>query len=499
MIFKLLSYLWFLPHVCLALDAGGWSRRSIYQVLTDRFALADSSSPDCWNRGYCGGTWKGVESQLDCIAGMGFDAIWISPVVHNLEGNTTWGFAYHGYWADDPFKLNHHFGTEADLKSLSDAIHARNMTLMLDVVINHLAVNDAKPDTISYPNLPPPFDTESSFHPRCPIDYNDQKSIEDCWLADTVPPLLADINSEDKVVFNSLVDSVSHLVRTYAIDGIRLDTARHVPKQYLSEFQDAVGVFVTGEVLHGDVERVFDYQGPLNSILNYPLYFAAVESFTGQASFGRIADIMRHEETRFTDINVLGNFLDNHDQPRFASRTPSDVTRDMNAITFLMIAPGIPIVYYGFEQRFTGSVDPENREPMWTSGYDTNSALYQLLAKLHKVRKTDLRFFNARTRVLESSQTYLAMQRGSLLSVVSNAGTVGQRLESDITGNKGSSTRLKGVTIAGTDFIQGARLVDLLSCEVINVGAGGSLVSPVGTGLPRVWVPWDMALELCPP
>jgi hypothetical protein len=57
-------------------------RRSIYQVLTDRFGLdlglnADGTEkmvrcdPD--ERRYCGGTWKGIERRLGYIQGMGFD------------------------------------------------------------------------------------------------------------------------------------------------------------------------------------------------------------------------------------------------------------------------------------------------------------------------------------------------------------------------------------------------------------------------------------------
>jgi len=41
---------------------------------------------------------------------MGFDAIWISPIVVNFpEG-------YHGYWAKDWFSVNPYFGTAEDLK-----------------------------------------------------------------------------------------------------------------------------------------------------------------------------------------------------------------------------------------------------------------------------------------------------------------------------------------------------------------------------------------------
>jgi len=32
---------------------------------------------------------------------MGFTAIWITPVTEQLQGNTGYGEAYHGYWQQD--------------------------------------------------------------------------------------------------------------------------------------------------------------------------------------------------------------------------------------------------------------------------------------------------------------------------------------------------------------------------------------------------------------
>jgi glycosidase len=40
---------------------------------------------------YCGGTFKGIERQLGYVAGMGFDAIWLSPSFTNVKDR------YHGY------------------------------------------------------------------------------------------------------------------------------------------------------------------------------------------------------------------------------------------------------------------------------------------------------------------------------------------------------------------------------------------------------------------
>lgn len=67
-----------------AADTSAWKSRSIYFALTDRVARSssDTGGSSCSNLGnYCGGTFKGLESKLDYIKGMGFDAIWITPVV----------------------------------------------------------------------------------------------------------------------------------------------------------------------------------------------------------------------------------------------------------------------------------------------------------------------------------------------------------------------------------------------------------------------------------
>lgn len=68
----------------LAADTAAWKARNIYFALTDRLARSadDAGGDGCGDLGkYCGGTFAGIESKLDYIAGMGFDAIWLTPVV----------------------------------------------------------------------------------------------------------------------------------------------------------------------------------------------------------------------------------------------------------------------------------------------------------------------------------------------------------------------------------------------------------------------------------
>ena len=60
-----------------------WLGRSVYQVVTDRFARSDNSTTATCDAGlgeYCGGSFQGIINKLDYIQELGFDAVWISPV-----------------------------------------------------------------------------------------------------------------------------------------------------------------------------------------------------------------------------------------------------------------------------------------------------------------------------------------------------------------------------------------------------------------------------------
>ncbi len=97
------------------------------------FAGAVDPSEDCTSlREYCGGNYRGVVSKLDYLEALGVDALWISPIVFNIEDG------YHGYWAENIYELNPRFGTEQDLRDLVRECHDRDIWVMVDVVPNHM-------------------------------------------------------------------------------------------------------------------------------------------------------------------------------------------------------------------------------------------------------------------------------------------------------------------------------------------------------------------------
>lgn len=246
-----------------------WRTRTIYQVLTDRFARSDGSTTAPCNVVdglYCGGSWKGIVDKLDYIQGMNFDAIWISPVVAQLNETTSDGEAYTAYWAQDLYSLNSNFGTADELRELINEIHRRGMYVMLDIVVNHMGMivvpgqrliaDDApgfagKALKVDY-SVFNPFDDQKYFHSYCAVDGNtNQTNVEVCWLGDNVVPL-ADLRTEDDAVREMFGNWISGMVSNYSIDGLRIDTAVNVEPDFFPDFVEASGVFATGETMDGD-------------------------------------------------------------------------------------------------------------------------------------------------------------------------------------------------------------------------------------------------------
>jgi alpha-amylase len=171
------------------------------------------------------------------------------------------------YWTKDLDSLNPHFGTAEDLRALSAALHKRGMYLMLDVVVNHVAAPALPGPNFTLTNFFHPFTNESNFHPLCFVtlsivssDKTNQTAVEQCWLGDADLPL-PDLNTEDATVVEMLQDWVHKLVQDYGADGLRIDTVKHIRKDFWPDFSEAAGVFMMGEIYTNDTSYATPYTG----------------------------------------------------------------------------------------------------------------------------------------------------------------------------------------------------------------------------------------------
>ena len=140
-------------------------------------------------------------------------------------------------------------------------------------------------------------------------------------------------------------------------------------------------------VLDGDAGYVGGYQPYVGSTFNYAMFYVLQRVFAQKVTMTQIPAVLAWVQSSGANLYLMGNFIDNHDQPRFLSFT-SDKTLLYNGLMYITFASGIPFYYYGTEQGFNGGNDPANREDLWRSGYNTATTEYQYIKSLLKIRKT---------------------------------------------------------------------------------------------------------------
>ncbi|KAJ5799340.1 CAZyme family GH13 [Penicillium psychrosexuale] len=462
-----------------------WKPRSIYQTMTDRFARTDGSltAPCNTTAGlYCGGTWRGTIDRLDYIQGMGFDAVMISPIIENIHGQVSYGEAYHGYWPLNFNTLNSHFGTHQDLLDLSAALHSRGMYFMMDTVINNMAyiTNGSNPATHIDYSVFTPFNNADYFHPYCKItNWENMTDAQRCQTGDLDVPL-PDLFTEHADVQQLLIAWANNAIKTYSIDGLRIDAAKHVNTGFLRNFSNGVDTFMTGEVLEGAVSIMEDYQSNyIDSLPNYPIYFEIIDAFT-QGNTSQLAKAVENMRITMPDVNAMATFSENHDKPRIGSYS-DDIAMAKNVLVFTMLFDGIPMIYQGQEQHLKGNSVPVNREAIWLTKYDTNAVLYQLIAKLNRIRNhaalLGTNYFEDSTHTIYQGASELGFTKG-----------VQGRQVVMVLSTQPSTSGAYNLDMAVT-YNAGTVIMDVLNCKNYTVDNQGLLRVDMNKGEPRVFFP----------
>ena len=356
-----------------------WKSRSIYQILTDRFASTDDKIVECANlRDYCGGTFKGVIQHLDYIAGMGFDAIWISPPLKNKEGS------FHGYHNIDLYSINEHFGTKDELKQLIDECHKRDIWVILDAVPNHMA-GDLDISTFI------PFNKAEHYHSLTDADCNghwsEQTYKERCRIFG-----MPDLDQDNEYVKQTLIDWLKMMLNDYGFDGIRYADVPNVHKEFWGEFTQAAQTYTLGIVgvengNEADVNYIVPYQDYMDGVGDYPLFYN-LRSALCNRNMETLDNYIQNLQILYKGPQYNGIWLGNHDKHRFLHDCESSYKRRAlrNGIAFIFFFEGIPMFYYGDEQYFNGGDDPYNREILFNN-YNTQSDIYQMIKIMNSVRK----------------------------------------------------------------------------------------------------------------
>ncbi len=508
-----------------------WQSQSIYQIVTDRFFDGNPANDNAEGTyapndptGVHGGDFAGIEQKLDYLQTLGVTAIWISPIVLNTEGQ------FHGYSAWNFYALAPHWGTLSNLQQLVQAAHARGIQVIDDIVVNHAGdLVQSSGNAFNYPagyNLsyvdpartyPPPFELSAVnpmltnlFHNYGYIDnFNNSTQTVLGWLDG-----LNDFRTETAYVRTNMAAIYEYWIKEAGFDAFRVDTALEVDQGFWQSFCPAIHSFASGqgnphffmfaEVYTGSDATVGAYTGTqaggsfeFDSTLDYPLYYAIQSVFA--LTNGATAQVQNHFDAVAADYAPaarmqLVTFLDNHDNPRFLSANGAAGKTNLltTALAFLYSYPGIPCLYYGTEQGFDGTTDPDDREDMFAGefkdgpggvvqqlsspgrdDFDMANPLYLWVAKLNNLRRL-----------------YPALSLGSYTNRFNAPGGPGGLAFSRILNNQevialfntsGAATTLGPFPVT---YPAGTVLVNLLDTrETVTVGSGNLLpaVSVPGT------------------
>lgn len=458
-----------------AYAAEGLEGESIYQIMVDRFYDGDKSNnakdeafrntETCEDdfRYMHGGDWQGVIDKIPYIKGMGYTAIWISPVADpQLWGmpdanGKQWPTAYHGYNVYDPNRASRYFGekdpekSKKKLKELVDACHENGIKVIIDVVPNHVGdylqgtynnahyidqTGNLKEGTKVQPAAP--FNHVNWYHNQGDIDFN-KEHPHNAWSTGMLES--HDLGGLDDIDFNNpdakkaVFDSIKEWFDYTGADGARVDAAKCMSPSIIHELEEYLGVPTFGENFDMDVDFVSQWvgKGGEDGMLDFPLFQAVVNDFAYGKNFDNTDEIslkkIFDQDYMYGDnVNRMVTFIDNHDRNRFLTEAGGDVRKMQNALAFIFTCRGVPTVFQGTEQNrgnangriIDGIADTWNRWSMQTRNYEgevvadyfnTDTDTYKLIAKFNKLRQENVALREGTQREMWSSPHYYAFSR----------------------------------------------------------------------------------------
>lgn len=352
-------------------------------------------------RDFFGGDLAGIMQELTPYLKrtLGVGALYLNPIFQSLSN--------HKYDTQDYYRVDPHFGSNADLAALVRQAHATTaypgdyrMSVILDGVFNHTG------DSIRWFNKEGLYPPQGAYNTRKSPWYsfytfyhwpNQYDDFEGCC------PTLPRLNYATPAVRDTIYRARNSVMQTYlrppyAIDGWRLDDANELGSQGLAgdnaeiwrEVRRAVKPVAPNSLLIGEVWATSQpwldgtqWDGATNY---YGFTFPVSSWVTGRDAKGQPATLPASalDASLATSANALPrpaqlvmlNALSTHDISRFLYRAGGNVGRLNVAQILQMTYVGAPCIYYGDEIGMTGATDPDDRRPFdWRTAHWNQTVL----------------------------------------------------------------------------------------------------------------------------
>lgn len=342
------------------------------------------------------GDLKGVTGKLDYLQELGINGIWLMPIHPSPS--------YHKYNVSDYRAIDPAYGTMEDFRELLAQCGARNIRVILDLVVNHTGsdhawftaaceylrtLGDAEPNAqdcpyVDYYNFTREFHTGYTQVPGADWYYESRFS-----------PDMPDLNLGSDAVRAEIRDIMDYWLGL-GVSGFRVDAAKEFYSgstdaniQVLSWLQQTVTELKEDAYLVAEVWDSFDqvtryYESGITGIFNYPFgdstgkIIKVIRGAGNAATVTTFATALEKADKAYLGANpdyIDAPFLSNHDVGRIAGFCGGDTAKTKLAGAMNLLMSGSAFVYYGEEIGMTGSGnDPSKRAPMyWNAARDSGT------------------------------------------------------------------------------------------------------------------------------
>lgn len=342
------------------------------------------------------GTFNSVKEKLDDIQALGTDIVWFMPI-HPIGKQKRKGSLGSPYAISDYRAVNPEFGTIQDFRGVVEAIHARGMKCIIDVVYNHTS-----PDSVISALHPGWFyhKEDGSFGNRVG-DWSD----------------IIDLDYSNRDLWRYQIDTLKMWARI--VDGFRCDVAPLIPLEFWLQARKEVEAVHPGciwlsesvepgfitymrgrgmtALSDGEIYQAFDL------CYDYDVYNTWRECLSGSGTLAAYAEAINRQEYIYPENYVKLRFLENHDQPRGAYLIPDDKAR-RNWTAFTYFQKGMALIYAGQEFGISHlpSLFDKDTVPFETADKDERA----FFAKLAEIKKNAV-FTDSAYRVNAIKESFL--------------------------------------------------------------------------------------------
>ena len=244
------------------------------------------------------GTFAAVEAQLDRLAGMGVDILWLMPI-HPIGVEGRKGTLGSYYAVKDYCAVNPEFGTLEDFKQMLDAAHALGFKVVLDWVANHTS-----PDNVWMTGKPADFyERDAEGNAIYEFDWSDTRNL----------------NYENEEVWWAQEDAMRYWLEL-GVDGFRCDAASTVPDKFWKAIlpkirADYPEIYLLAEA---EDEKLANPRETFDAHYAWELHHLLNSLAQGSKSVKDLQDFVAYNAKRFPKESFRLSFTSNHDENSWA-------------------------------------------------------------------------------------------------------------------------------------------------------------------------------------